>query len=798
MKRKFLSAVFSLIFLSTANLWSGPIKIEDLKKKNIKVEGRPSVALVLAGGGAKGFAHLPIIKCIEEMDIPIDMVVGTSIGAIIGGLYCSGYSPSKIIEEFNDVNWSNLFSDYAVSPYESVYGNHSTFYNPIGITFGTNFSLNLGKGISNGQHTYQLFKSKTLRIPSDISFDDLEIPFRAVTVDMLTGDAYCLQDGDLAIAMRASMSLPAVFEPELIGEHYFIDGGVRFNVPINVAKNLGYDIIIVIDISQAVRDNPDKYSSNPTVAILNTVTIAQQTATQELMKDATLVICPDMSNFGMFDFKKTDVIYEEGIKAIPEYRKSLEKIRQMIYPGDYDSEGKRKSELKTVENTGSYDKKSYLIPSSINMHGALLQDERYIINVFNKIRNKELDQHNYERFMHDVYLTGNYRSVEPHIIEKENGEAHIELYLEQKEMKSLKIVAGIDFEQTFSSTTISSFDLNIGLQARGFTGIGSMISFRGTLINDFGAELLFFQPFNPYIFIEASALVLDDKYTDLGNLNLENINLSSEFFIFDSFLRIGLRTPNSNIIKIGGFFESERYNFTSFLYDNFLYSSIMNQYGYSYVIFPILARGFGPEFRIEIDLLDRPVFAMSGIALTADTRLIFPVLIDHIANPYITGNLDFRGAIPIGKKISISFGMNAGTEFTGNMKKDLITIPLFGHNTYDRIYFPTIPSKKYFGINKLAASMSLQFMPFNQLTILGGELYFRLNGTVGNVTYDWEDMLHSFNPDEDENRAIWSASLGIGINIKQYFNILLRGGIGSTHSKKVTPFVTVDIGTMKF
>ena len=137
-----------------------------------KPKDRPSVALVLGGGGAKGFAELPVLEMLEQMDIPIDMIVGTSFGSVVGGLYAAGYSISEIYSFINDVEWSPLFSDYEVSPYESILGNHSLYNNMINLTFDLDMSLKLGKGVSNGQNVYQMLKKLTLKYPSNMDFND--------------------------------------------------------------------------------------------------------------------------------------------------------------------------------------------------------------------------------------------------------------------------------------------------------------------------------------------------------------------------------------------------------------------------------------------------------------------------------------------------------------------------------------------------------------------------------------------------------------------------------------------------
>ncbi|MBQ5472702.1 MAG: patatin-like phospholipase family protein, partial [Treponema sp.] len=384
--------LFTIVFVSLISSFviAEPKNADKPLPSGPKPKDRPSVALVLAGGGAKGFAHLPVIELIEQVGIPIDMVVGTSIGSIIGGMYAAGYSTTEILKEFNDVDWTPMFRDGARSPYENTLDNYSLNQNLFSLNFGLDLSMKLGKGLSSGQNVYQLLKNLTLKYPSNTNFNDLNIPFRAVVTDMLTGEALVLDEGDLAEAIRASMSLPSIFEPAEIDGYYFMDGGVRYNLAINVAKNMGYDIIIAVDISQKVRDNPEVYSSNPAVAMLNTITISQYTATQAMYKDADLVIFPDISKYGTLAFKDAEKIYKEGSAICDEYEPKLEELRRKIYPNDYDKDGNRLSEKQSVKKRGNYRKRPNLIPTELVIKGALTQDEKFIQNSFDDIFDKEL------------------------------------------------------------------------------------------------------------------------------------------------------------------------------------------------------------------------------------------------------------------------------------------------------------------------------------------------------------------------------------------------------------------------
>lgn len=830
-KKHFISFVLSACFL-ISNAVCKPKNADQPLPSGPKPEGRPSVALVLAGGGAKGFAHLPVMELIEEVGIPVDMIVGTSIGSVIGGLYAAGYSTREILNEFNEVDWTPIFRDGAKSPYENTLGEYSLNNNLLSLNFGLDLSMKLGTGLSGGQNVYQLLKNLTLKYPSNINFNDLNIPFRAVVTDMLTGEALVLDEGDLAEAIRASMSLPSIFEPAEIDGYYFMDGGIRYNLAINVAKNMGYDIIIAVDISQKVRDNPDVYSSHPAVAMLNTITISQYTATEAMYKDADLVITPDISKFDTLAFKDAEKIYNEGKNVHSEYESKLEEIRKKIYPDDYDKDGKRISARAEIRKRGTYRRRPNLIPTELVINGASDKDIRFIHNVFNEIFDKELTPESFEQFMERIYLTGNYTSVRPRVYE-DNQETILELNLKQKEKKEAKLVVDAEFTQTVAPTMMTAFNLNLQAQVRGLTGAGSVLALSGTAINDFGLELFYLQPFNPYLFVSGEVKYYDKRYPQMP-LNLDNYKfLETEFSTFrnmDANLNVGFRTDNGNLIQFGGYYYYRKTSTFSRLYDELIYylettdkilfendtlkpieenwdPVFLEQYNnYEKNIKNGLSvKSFGALLEYEFNHMDRNTFAHKGIYIQSSADLQF-AYDKEIRPPALCISLDLKGAIPIGKHVSINPSLFAGMDVLGNIKKDVPLKLAAGYSRYDRIYFPQYTSEGGYGANKACAELSIQIEPWNQLTILGGEAFIRLTGTIGNVVDSW----NNFFPESQKYRMIsplaWTASGGFVVKIKDGLDLYLRLGAASNQDfglkgeveTRPIPFMALDFGSLRF
>jgi NTE family protein len=217
--------------------------------QEVSQTSRPRIGLVLAGGGAKGAAHVGVLKVLEEMHIPIDYVAGTSMGSIVGGLYASGMSPQEIEQEIKKIDWKDVFIDVpnredrsfrrkqddALYVFKAQPGfNDGEIKLPLAYIHGQKFDLQLNR--------------LTMRVNHIKDFDQLPIPFRAVATDLETGKEVVLKSGNLARSLRASMAVPGAFDPVDIDGKLLVDGGISNNVPVSVARAMGADIVIVSDL----------------------------------------------------------------------------------------------------------------------------------------------------------------------------------------------------------------------------------------------------------------------------------------------------------------------------------------------------------------------------------------------------------------------------------------------------------------------------------------------------------------------------------------------------------------------
>ena len=214
---------------------------------------RKKVGLVLSGGGAKGMAHIGAIKVIEEVGIPIDYVVGTSMGSIIGGLYAIGYTPEQLDSMVRKQDWTFLLSDRISRTDKNMAKREVDEKYLISVPFSKDAIQNVSGGLIKGQNISNLFSELTLGYHDSIDFSHLPIPYACVSENIVKGEEYVFHQGVLSTAMRASMAIPGVFTPVRLDSMVLIDGGVVNNYPVNIAREMGADVIIGVDVQSELK-----------------------------------------------------------------------------------------------------------------------------------------------------------------------------------------------------------------------------------------------------------------------------------------------------------------------------------------------------------------------------------------------------------------------------------------------------------------------------------------------------------------------------------------------------------------
>ncbi|MCG7949260.1 MAG: patatin-like phospholipase family protein [Candidatus Thiodiazotropha taylori] len=287
---------------------------------------RPVIGLVLSGGGARGASHIGVLKVLESLRIPIDVITGTSMGAIVGGMYAYGYTLEEIEQLLAETDWEASFQDQPPRQNRSFRRKTDDYDFLIKQEAGIkDWNLVIPKGLLQGQQLRLRLKSLTLLAPED--FDLLPIRFRAVGADIETGKAVTLAKGSLSTAMLASMAIPGVFAPVDWHGRLLVDGGFANNLPVQQALDLGADILIVVDLSSAPQSREGL--SSP-LSILNQImgfTILRNTQ-QQLAKltDNDILIKPDLGNHSSTDFWRAAEMIDNGITAANQVAQQLAQL----------------------------------------------------------------------------------------------------------------------------------------------------------------------------------------------------------------------------------------------------------------------------------------------------------------------------------------------------------------------------------------------------------------------------------------------------------------------------------------
>jgi len=277
---------------------------------DVSAKKRPKIGLALSGGGARGITHVGVLKALEEKRIPIDYIAGTSMGSIVGGLYATGMTPEDLEWAVNSVDWKNALNPANkrhLKNYRQKQEEKDYFADiEIGIS---KEGAKSGTGLV-GDHKVMLELQRLVGSFNEKDFDKFPIPFRAVTTDLNAGEPYVIKQGDLAMAMRASMAVPLVFGPVKHQGRMLVDGGILNNLPVDVVKAMGADIVIAVDISSPLA-TVDEQSSVLAVTY-QSVDVSLVQNTKRSLKRADIIIQPALNGIDASMFDQVKAMINEG------------------------------------------------------------------------------------------------------------------------------------------------------------------------------------------------------------------------------------------------------------------------------------------------------------------------------------------------------------------------------------------------------------------------------------------------------------------------------------------------------
>lgn len=396
---------------------------------------RPKVGLALSGGGARGLAHIGVLKVLEELGLPIDYIAGTSMGAIVGGLYAAGYTPAQITELTKQIDWQEVFSSVPnrrLLRYDKKIDQKYLF--EVGLDAK---GVELPGGLLSGYKLSALLNGICLPVAGIRDFNSLPIPYRAVATDIVNGDTVILDNGSLAEAMRISMSVPGVFPPYQYKDRLLVDGGLVQNLPVQTVKDMGAQVVIAVDVSTPLRTK-DKLK-NFIQVLDQTVALQMIRSTQQQARQADMVIRPDLRKYASGDFDQSKDIEKAGLVAGQSMLGKLTKLAQA-----------RGIPLKPYSRPGLKPEKT-LVVAGISLQGPdSFRSELKRMAPFKPgqtITTAQLDD-----AVQKLYGLGTVESVSYEVLPEQNGRSQVRFKLEPKRLGAvsgrMRLRLGINSERT--------------------------------------------------------------------------------------------------------------------------------------------------------------------------------------------------------------------------------------------------------------------------------------------------------------------------------------------------------------
>jgi len=617
---------------------------------------KPKIALVLSGGGAKGIAHIPTLQILDSLGIVPDLVIGTSMGAIVGGFYSMGYSGDSIAHITNTANWDELLGGKTLLSDVSV--EEKSEYNRYMVDFDwIKGKPKVSSSLLNDQNLREFLSIHSANVYRINNFDDLPIPFRAMTTDIVNGEELILGKGSIVLAMRASMSIPTIFRPVPYNNTLLVDGGILNNFPVDVAKSMGADIIIGSDVGGGLepKEKLDKMSS--LIFQASMLTSLKKNPVNHALCDILIDHGPNLT-YSTGDFNKSSEIYKEGKIAANQNMDAFVALSNKIK-----NYKQRVHELPPAPDKISINEFVYKNISEANIdlvkyRADLIPHKKYTIDDIREGLDRAMGTVLFSQITFSPIFEGD----------------KINLIIEGFEKARHQIKGSIHYDtQRGVGLIVNYTGRNIIGKASRFLvtlDIAEQPSFRVHYQNNFGnrkewwwsSEVLGQSLTQKFYYKGIKAEELDNTFFQIDNEFNKNLNS------LKSYVGIGLNYENTNFepsIKseiTDNIFDLEKYNFKNIEFNVHFDSNTMNR-----VFFPTKGRFLYAE--ISRSLYHHVEYNYSG-----EENLD----VNGKTNGYTKLNFNFDQRIPFNKKFTGIIGAKAGFTFVDELGSDDVSFLQFG------------------------------------------------------------------------------------------------------------------------
>jgi len=549
---------------------------------------RARIGLVLSGGGARGAAHIGVLKMLDRLHVPIDAIAGTSMGAVVGGLYASGMSGQEIEQAMASVDWQAAFRD---RPRRTELGfrrkeeDRNFLVNlPLGLH---GKKLVIPEGLVQGEKLTETLRQLTLPVATLTDFDQLPTRFRAVATNLETGSAVVIGDGDLTTAMRASMAAPGAFAPVEYRGLLLVDGGLAENLPVDVARTMGVDVLIVVDAGYPLQPRKDLVSlpsiSNQVLAILLRRDSERQLQT---LSAGDIVVSPQLGDFSSYDFVDTLKIVNAGEHAAQSVADRLQAlaVSDDAYAHYLQARNAARSGLPTVQ--------------FVRVDADSMQYQRQIQDMFGDFVGSTLDPGALKGQIDRLYGRGDLELLDYRLVQDPTGQEGLDFTAQRNSWGPNYLRFGVSMEDDFQGFTIFNAAARLDFTELNSLGAAARLDLQAGTAPLVGTEL--YLPLSnttryfiaPHLQAEAHNIAQDEDGRQVGWYRVssfdDGIDFGREFGDWGE-LRFGAgETRGSSHVSLGDF---------SVPSSDFNVGQFFTRFGY--------------------DTLDSPNFPHSGQALTA-------------------------------------------------------------------------------------------------------------------------------------------------------------------------------------
>ena len=401
---------------------------QELEQDDLKV------GLVLSGGGAKGLAHIGTLKVIDSLGIRIDYIAGTSMGAIIGSLYASGYSGIEIDSIFKGVNFDDIISDNLPRKAKTFYERDNSEKYAVTLPF-KKFKVKLPRALSRGQNTLSLLTKLTLHVSHIDDFSKLPIPFFCVATNIENGEAVYLDKGSLPQSILASGAFPSLFQPVRIGDKILIDGGVVNNYPIDELKAKGVDVIIGVDVQDDLETREKLESATKILLQINNYKTINDMKIKS--KKTDIYIKPDITKFNVVSFNDGGIIIENGVV---ETNKHIEELKKIVV-----KQIKKKPQLAKIKPIDSLQIKG------MNVNGLDKYTRAYVFGKLKFKPNQKISYNTFQEGVNNLAATNNFESVSYKLTPSLTEEGYrMDVNLKESNLNTL-LKLGVHYDDLYKS-----------------------------------------------------------------------------------------------------------------------------------------------------------------------------------------------------------------------------------------------------------------------------------------------------------------------------------------------------------